>query len=468
MKFRLPTASGWDDETELITSFLQWREDMVRSSAFECESVRFDQSQDWRFENGILRHKTGGFFSVAGLATQARHAKLDGREQLIILQPQVAINGFLFRRVAGRAELLFQGRIEPGNIDVMQLAPTVQSTEANYKQLHGGGATPMVKWFTEQNMGRVLFDELQSEEGSRYHGKYNRNVVLEVPPDAELDAPTTFRWYPVEALRLFAASSNILNTDARSVLACMDWDVLAEEDGPLARHAPGTYGAALRESYLAGDSRAEQPLIEVLRWLTQLRVRCALRTWVVPIHELQNWTIEKDAIREKRKEVGFAARHFAVVAYGREVPFWDQPLIDSDGVGLVSLVSQRRGGVLQFLLQASHEIGFLEGVQLSASVCVPPGQDVSYDNPVERELARRIDDLDHTIIHLECCQSEEGGRFYQDENRYQVVELAEGVALPESEYYRWVTLGQIKQLVRIPGILAIELRGALALLLSYL
>jgi oxidase EvaA len=134
----------------------------------------------------------------------------------------------------------------------------------------------------------------------------------------------------------------------------------------------------------------------------------------------------------------------------------------------VSLVSQRRGGVLQFLLQASHEIGFLEGVQLSASVWVPPGQDVYCDNRVARELARRIDDSNHTIIHLECCQSEEGGRFYQDENRYQVIELAEGVALPESEYYRWVTLRQIKQLIGIPGILAIELRGALALLLSYL
>lgn len=438
---------------------------MVRTSAFSCVPLPFDQSREWRFEDGILRHMSGGFFAVAGLVTEARCAALDRKEQLILLQPQSSIIGFLMRRAAGRRELLFQGRVEPGNVGVMQLAPTVQSTEANYKQLHGGGPTPFIEWFTKRHVGRVIIDELQSEEGTRYYGKSNRNVVIEVPADVELELAPNFRWYSVETLRPLAASSNVINTDARSVLASVQWDELADEDGPFAHHEPGSYGAALRESYV---SNGDQSIVETLRWLMQLRVRCSLRSRVLPVHALDNWTIDRDAIREKRRDAGFAVRHFTIVARGREVPSWDQPLVDSGGPGRIVLVSQQRCGVLRFLLKASHEIGFLEGVQLSASVCVQPGQDTSRGCPLERELVRRVAELNGATVHAECHQSEEGGRFYQDENCYQIVELDEDVSLSDSDDHRWLTLGQIRQLICMPGVLAIELRGALAILLSWL
>ncbi len=325
-----------------------------------------------------------------------------------------------------------------------------------------------MEWFTGKNTGRVLIDELQSEEGTRYHGKYNRNVVVEAPAAIGMVPPPNYRWYGVDALRSFATNNNILNTDARSVLACMDWNDLAEDGVPFARHTPGTYGARLRPSYVSNGDGAAQATSEALRWLAQLRVRCSLRSQVLPIPALRNWTIEVGEIREKQREAGFAARHFVVIARGREVPSWDQPLIDSDGTGLVSIVSQERNGVLQFLIKASYEIGFLEGVQLSSSICVNPGQTVCPENPLEYELFRRIEERDGVIVHAECHQSEEGGRFYRDQNRYQIVELTEGVVLPASENYRWMTLGQIRQLIRIPGTLSIELRGALAILLSWI
>lgn len=384
------------------------------------------------------------------------------------MQPQPAINGFLFRRTADHPELLFQGRVEPGNIDIMQLAPTVQSTEANYKQLHGGRETPFVDWFTEKKIGQVLIDELQSEEGSRYHGKYNRNIVIEVPANLELPLPPNCRWYSVDALRTFVASNNILNTDARSVLACMDWGTLAENGGPFIRHAPGTFGASLRQSYFSNGAEESQGISETLRWLAQLRVQCSLRSRILPITALKNWKIEQGEIREECREAGFAARHFAVVARGREVSSWDQPLIDSAGVGLVCLVAQRRCGMLQFLIKASYEIGFLEGVQLSASLCINPGQTVRAQNRFESELFSRIEKSNGAILHMECRQSEEGGRFYQDENRYQIVELTEDVILPESEDCRWMTLGQIRQLISVPGTITIEARGALAGLLHWI
>ncbi len=71
------------------------------------------------------------------------------------------------------------------------------------------------------------------------------------------------------------------------------------------------------------------------------------------------------------------------------------------------------------------------------------------------------------LLHR-CRQSEEGGRFYQEENDYEIVWLDPAVELPASDDYRWLTLRQVRDLIRIPGIFTIEFRGALALLLRYL
>ena len=159
-----------------------------------------------------------------------------------------------------------------------------------------------------------------------------------------------------------------------------------------------------------------------------------------------------------------SASQYRVTAQGREVRSWDQPLVRSDGVGRIVLACQRRGGVLKFLVHAEHEPGYLEGVQLSPSVSLPPGEALARRDKVRAQLCEMIDEGRRARVHLCCRQSEEGGRFYQDENVYQVAEI-DG-EIPLSPLYRWLTLRQIRELSATPGALTIELRCALSLLLS--
>ncbi len=458
-----------DTSQTLLGEYRGWRDQIVARNAFSCEPVDFQDSREWSFVDGFLRHRTGGFFSLGGIRAQSRFRSLHGCEQLIILQPETAINGFLVRPGEEGSEVLFQGRIEPGNIDALQLAPTVQSTEANYKRLHGGGATPMVEWFLDPKRAHTVFDELQSEEGTRYFGKYNQNIVRAVPRDTEVEIPGNFRWYGLDALRQFCCASNVLNTDSRSVLSCMSWALLSGDAGPFTGHAAGSWGAALRRSYEAVEQGCERQTAELFGWLARLRVRCALRTQVLPIAQLRNWVIEPDRIRERERVQGFSARQFRVNALHREVSGWDQPLIDSDGVGHIVLACQERAGVLHFLLKASCEIGFLEGVQLSATVMAAPGARTDPgDDPIEQEVLGRSESGDGVRMIASCRQSEEGGRFYRDENDYLVLLLDPAISLPASDFYRWLTLGQIRKMIEVPGTFSMELRGVLVLLLRWL
>ncbi|MEM9397917.1 MAG: NDP-hexose 2,3-dehydratase family protein [Pseudomonadota bacterium] len=457
--------------------FESWRRSLLEQSFFTCSPIAFSESSQWMFEDGVLRHRTGGFFSLAGLRSDSRRPELNGCEQLIILQPETAINGFLARRRREVGEILFQGRIEPGNVEVLQLAPTVQSTEANYKQLHGGKPTPFIEWFLgERATATPVYDQLQSEEASRYYGKYNRNVVMLMRPASDAPPlPNTFHWFNLSDIQQFAVSSNILNTDARSVLSGMPWEILASSKGPFAGATPNTFRASLFNSYRATAEDDLSSDLDQMAWLTRLRVRSSPRHRVIRIDELSNWIVDEYEIRENKKKYGFRAMQFKVAAEGREVASWDQPLIKSDGVGRLSLICQQqatsRGSVLRFLIKASHEIGFLEGVQFAASVTIAPGQE-STNEPVEVELCEIIQQESKSSTLQRCRQSEEGGRFYHDENDYELVMLDSEVTIEldrcDPEIYRWMTLAQIRRLMPIPGTFSMEFRGVLALLLHYL
>ena len=449
-----------------LEAFCAWRTQVVRENSFECTPIAFDESREWHFENGYLRHRTGGWFFLAGLTSEARHPRLNAQQQLIIIQRQIAINGFLARPAAAGLELLFQGRVEPGNIGGMQLAPTVQSTVSNYKRLHGGKPTPFIDFFLEPDRQTVLFDCLQSEEATRYLGKYNQNIVVRV--SGGLPAPDGFRWYDLSAIRQFAVSSNVLNTDARSVLSCLDWTLLAGPAGPFSGHPQGSFGAALKDSFNSRAHDADSSNTDVLSWLARLRAHAGHHAQVVPIPQLKNWLVQRESIREIDHCHGFEVRQFRVVATGREVKSWDQPLITSTAAGRLALVFQKRGTVLQVLVKASYEIGFLEGVQLSASISIPPGSAARDDDPVERVLIDLIADGTRATLVDQCRQSEEGGRFYREENDYELVWLDPSVVLPVTNDYRWLTLHQVRELIRIPGVFSIEFRGVLALLLTYL
>lgn len=100
-------------------------------------------SGQWVLQNGGLRHRTGGFFSVVN--AQARFGGRVTLRQPLIHQPEIGILGFLAQHREGGMDLLVQAKPEPGNVGLVQLAPSVQATRSNYLRLHQGKPTPWLE-----------------------------------------------------------------------------------------------------------------------------------------------------------------------------------------------------------------------------------------------------------------------------------------------------------------------------------
>jgi oxidase EvaA len=149
------------------------------------------------------------------------------QSQPFIEQREIGTLGFIARLRDGSLDLLVHAKAEPGNVGIIQLAPTCQATASNRDRVHGGELPPFSSYF-DNIAGDILCDTLQSEHGSRFLGKLNRNVF--VVDDVDTDY-SLHRWIPFELFKTLLGIDFLVNTDARSVLCCTDWRILRTRDG---------------------------------------------------------------------------------------------------------------------------------------------------------------------------------------------------------------------------------------------
>ena len=422
-----------------------WLAAVLDDAGCNVENIRVSQSSEWSVRRGFLTHRSKGFFSVVGLDWTSPDGTSTQRPYLD--QRPLGTLGFLMRRHEGKHQLLVQAKVEPGNVRLVQLAPTCQATDSNARQLHGGHRPPYVDCFRASSVS-ATYDVAQSEQGSRFFRKRNRNVLVVTEHDEAV--PATHRWLDVDRVLDLVGQSYLLNTDARSVLVCAPWQQLVNRV-PFSRYRHG-FGAELMMSAQSGSRHV--PLDQVRARIRKARSTVEEPT-LVPLQDLRSWAFNDEGLVPVHGE-DLRIRQIRVTVNGREVPAWDQPIIDSGCEGRVDLVCGRLGGVLHFLFRARAEAGLHEKIELTPTLVVEPG-DGSGEVTGAHWPGR---------IVAECYQSEEGGRFYRDTNRYRIVDIGEASDADGMAY--WLTLGDIRQLLDEPGWLTNEARSSLSLLLPWM
>lgn len=173
-------------------------------------------------ETGDISHESGRFFTITGV--RVRH-RTDTNEiewdQPIIEQPETGILGILATRIRGVLHFCLQAKEEPGNINSVQLAPTVQATYSNYSGAHGGRLPQFIELFLDPPEKKIMFSRLQTEDGGRFLYKSNRNMIVYTDHDELRDLPDGFIWLTLRQIGVLLKRDNLINSCARSVLACL-------------------------------------------------------------------------------------------------------------------------------------------------------------------------------------------------------------------------------------------------------
>ncbi|OHV32919.1 NDP-hexose 2,3-dehydratase [Parafrankia colletiae] len=447
-----------------LAEFRTWFEERRQVDVAQVRRIDLADLDRWSEDphTGNIGHDSGKFFVVEGLSVNHSDGPVPRWTQPIINQPEIGILGILAKEFDGVLHFLMQAKNEPGNAGGVQLSPTVQATRSNYTGVHGGAAVPYLEYFRSADPGTVIADALQSEQGSWFYQKRNRNVVVEVQDEVPL--LDGFRWLTLGQLHRLLAEDDIVNMDSRTVLSCLPFAAVQ-----LATTFPAAVDS-LQTAVLRSSSQEEagrHPTGEILSWVTDARTRNQVRAQRIPLADVTSWRHTATAIEH---EAGLFFRVIGVdVRTGhREVASWTQPMIEPVGTGIVAFLVTRFGGVLHALVHARVEPGYFDVVELAPTVqCneenygwLPAAARPRF---LDRVLAARPEE-----ILFEAALSEEGGRFYHALNRYLIIELdaGAGAALDTGPDHRWLTLHQLVGLLRHSHYVNVQARSLVACLHS--
>ncbi len=446
--------------TEQVLSWLKHRNEQVKVNV---QRIKFSELDHWSFDQtkASLRHSSGKFFSIEGINIVTNYGKKNEWDQPIINQPEIGYLGIITKEFNGILYLLMQAKIEPGNVNSVQLSPTLQATKSNYTQVHKGKKPLYLDYFLNRSHSEILVDQLQSEQGARFLRKRNRNIIIKV--NSEINAHEDFVWLTLGQIKRLMKYDNVVNMDARTVVSGINFgdyhseviDVfhLFDNSGELAFNRQ-----MLNSAIISGKSL--YTFDDIIAWFTDLKAQYDLSVSPKPLSSLRDWIIDNDEIHHVQN------KYFKVIATNveignREVTRWAQPLIQPAQEGLIAFVVKKIDGIQHVLMQAKLECGNFDVLEFAPTVQCLTG------NYRETESGK-LPFLDYVLtakkdrIRFDTLQSEEGGRFYREQNRNVIIEADEEFPVEVPSNYIWMTLNQLFYFIKFNNYLNIQSRSLLA------
>ena len=120
------------------SDILAWMRHQNEEVVSVIKQIPINELKGWSYRDDRIRHDSGKFFSIDGIHIETNYRNTPQWDQPIINQPEIGFLGFIVKKINGVLHFLMQAKIEPGNLNVVQLSPTLQATRSNYTRVHGG------------------------------------------------------------------------------------------------------------------------------------------------------------------------------------------------------------------------------------------------------------------------------------------------------------------------------------------
>ena len=216
------------------------------------------------------------------------------------------------------------------------------------------------------------------------------------------------------------------------------------------------------------DDNQINKLDYIIDWFKKKREESDMIVEEISINDLDKWNVNKDSGNVTHDSGGF----FKVIGvkvsntFDREVgkKGWTQPMIAKNPGGILVILMKRINGIPHYLLQAKAEPGNIGKLQLSPTLQATTSNLLKAHGGSKPLFAEYFDEENNPNIIYAKWQSEDGGRFHLKSNYNMIVEVKENEELKFPDSFIWVTLYQIKQLMKIENFVGPHVRG----IISYL
>ena len=216
------------------------------------------------------------------------------------------------------------------------------------------------------------------------------------------------------------------------------------------------------------DDNQINTLDYVIDWFNKKREESDMTVQEIGINDLDKWNVSSTTGNISHESQGF----FEIIGvkvsntFDREVgkKGWTQPMIANNPGGILGLLMKKFNGIPHYLVQAKAEPGNIGKLQLSPTLQATTSNLLKAHGGTKPLFAEYFNEEKNPNIVYVKWQSEDGGRFHLKSNYNMIVEVNEDEELTIPDYFIWVTLFQIKQLLKIENFVGPHIRG----IISYL
>ncbi len=431
---------------------LEWIRERGETISVNVDHIPLSSCAPWYYDEkeGCIRDEKRSFFQIYGLK-QYKAGELIA-EQPVIVQNEIGFLGIVTCRINGTWHYLMQAKIEPGNVNVVQVSPTLQATRSNFTGKHGGRIPQYLDIFLHMSPKDIIVDQIQSEQSSRFLKKRNRNVIVRVKE--ELPETDAHKWMTLRQIKDLMRYDNLVNMDTRTVLSCIPYVLMGKDADVPFDDKPYFYRTAWTMNH--------QTIAEIYHEINDIKMLEDYRSELTDVMKLDSWEMrEKELVC--KSDYPFRVIFCDISIEGREVTHWRQPLFASNGRAVFGLICCDDNGTLKFLVKIKPEPGCFDTVEIGPTIQSEwRAEGYSIDDGIERFFFDKLNGGAPVLIDR--ILSEEGGRFYQEENRNVIIQVDKDEIKELPRGYVWSDYGTLNILTQINNCLNIQLRNLLTLM----
>jgi len=441
---------------------LDWIAEQNRKIKVNIKRVSFKDLDGWHFDNVKIRHESSKFFTIDGITVTTNWGNINEWDQPIITQNEVGYLGFITCEFDSVLHFLVQAKVEPGNVNHVQLSPTLQATKSNYNQIHKGKKPLYLDYFINAKSEQILLDQLQSEQGSRFLRKRNRNIIIKV--DNDIPVYDNFIWLTLAQIKKLMKYDNVVNMDTRTVISGITYGNYTEldnsflQDNELAIFPEKERLLFLKSAILTSGQL--NTIEEIITMLTHIKSNYDVDITPIPLNKMRNWCIGENEIYQKD------GKYFKIIAVdveinNREVVKWCQPMVESAQDGICAFVCKEINGIIHFAAQTKMECGNKDIVEFAPTVqCLTGNYRLTKDGSLP--FLDYVLNADKNNIIFDTMQSEEGGRFFREQNRNLIIIAGDEIPVQLPEKYIWMTLNQLLFFLKFNNYVNIQARSLIS------
>ncbi len=233
----------------------------------------------------------------------------------------------------------------------------------------------------------------------------------------------------------------------------------------LRQPAAGTSAALAARVTASARTASSRMSPDVDAWLAEKR-RQPFESTVIPLEELTEpggWRFAPGTGNlEHHSGRFFTVEGLHVRTDHGRVGEWWQPILVQRDIAILGVIAKEFDGVLHFLLQAKMEPGNTGLVQLSPTVQATSSNYTRAHRGGRTPYVEYFTEAGRGRVLVDVLQSEQGAWFHLKRNRNIVVEVTGDV--PVGDDFCWLTLGQIRRLLRRRSVVNMDARTVLGCL----